>query len=59
MKPIPAELTIREFTPGDRAAFRRLNEEWILRYFAMGYVADDFICGDRSFYILHRRSARR
>ena len=30
-----ADLTIREFLPGDEAAFRRLNEEWIVRYFAM------------------------
>ena len=30
-----AELTIREVSPGDQAAFRRLNEEWITRYFAM------------------------
>jgi GNAT superfamily N-acetyltransferase len=29
------ELTIREFRPGDEAAFRRLNEEWIVRYFAL------------------------
>ena len=29
------ELIIREFKPGDEAAFRRLNEEWINRYFAM------------------------
>lgn len=29
------ELIIREFTPHDAAAFRRLNEEWILRYFAL------------------------
>jgi len=29
------ELTIREFRPGDQAAFRRLNEEWIIRYFAL------------------------
>ena len=29
------ELTIREFTPGDEAAFRRLNEEWIVRYFVL------------------------
>ena len=28
-------IMIREFQPGDEAAFRRLNEEWILRYFAM------------------------
>jgi GNAT superfamily N-acetyltransferase len=30
-----AEITIREFQPGDEAAFRRLNEEWIVRYFAL------------------------
>jgi putative acetyltransferase len=29
------ELAIREFTPGDEADFRRLNEEWIIRYFAL------------------------
>ena len=27
------EITIREFQSGDAAAFRRLNEEWITRYF--------------------------
>ena len=27
--------TIREFRPGDEAAFRRLNEEWINRYFVL------------------------
>jgi putative acetyltransferase len=29
------ELTIREFRPGDEAAFRSLNEEWITRYFVL------------------------
>jgi len=29
------ELTIREFAPGDDIHFRRLNEEWITRYFVM------------------------
>jgi GNAT superfamily N-acetyltransferase len=29
------ELIIREFRPGDEAAFRKLNEEWIIRYFAL------------------------
>jgi putative acetyltransferase len=29
------EFAIREFKPGDEADFRRLNEEWILRYFAL------------------------
>lgn len=35
MMQIQGELTIREFEPGDEGAFRRLNEEWIVRYFAM------------------------
>ena len=30
-----SEVTIREFEPGDEGAFRTLNEEWILRYFAI------------------------
>jgi GNAT superfamily N-acetyltransferase len=28
-------LIIREFQPGDEIAFRRLNEEWIIRYFVL------------------------
>jgi GNAT superfamily N-acetyltransferase len=28
-----AEISIRRFQPGDAAAFRRLNEEWITRFF--------------------------
>jgi putative acetyltransferase len=28
-------VTIREFQPGDQAAFRKLNEEWISRYFRL------------------------
>jgi putative acetyltransferase len=35
MKRADTELTIREFGPSDGIAFRRLNEEWILRYFAL------------------------
>lgn len=31
--PCAAEVKIREFQPGDEAAFRALNEEWITRYF--------------------------
>jgi len=27
------EIVIRQFMPGDAAAFRRLNEEWITRFF--------------------------
>src|SRR3954454_8742574 len=30
-----AETVIRSFQPGDEDAFRRLNEEWIERYFAI------------------------
>jgi GNAT superfamily N-acetyltransferase len=29
------EVVIREFEPGDEACFRKLNEEWITRYFSM------------------------
>jgi len=29
------DVTIREFIEGDESAFWRLNEEWIVRYFAM------------------------
>jgi putative acetyltransferase len=29
------DVTIREFEAGDEGAFRRLNEEWIVQYFAM------------------------
>src|SRR5260370_35357116 len=29
------ELTIREFSAGEEAAFRKLNEEWIIRHFAL------------------------
>jgi GNAT superfamily N-acetyltransferase len=31
--PPSAEIGIRQFQPGDAAAFRRLNEEWITRFF--------------------------
>lgn len=33
MAPGRAEVTIREFATGDEAAFRRLNEEWIVQFF--------------------------
>jgi GNAT superfamily N-acetyltransferase len=29
------EVTFREFGPGDETAFRELNEEWIIRHFAL------------------------
>ncbi len=31
--PPVAEIGIRQFQPGDAAAFRKLNEEWITRFF--------------------------
>jgi GNAT superfamily N-acetyltransferase len=33
MAPTTNQVTIREYAPGDEAAFRQLNEEWITRYF--------------------------
>jgi ribosomal protein S18 acetylase RimI-like enzyme len=35
MAPQKMELEIREFASGDAVAFRRLNEEWIRRYFVL------------------------
>jgi ribosomal protein S18 acetylase RimI-like enzyme len=35
MAPKNIELEIRAFAPGDAIAFRRLNEEWIRRYFVL------------------------
>ena len=35
MAPSQTTVTIREFLPGDEHAFRHLNEEWIIRYFAL------------------------
>jgi putative acetyltransferase len=35
MKSAQVEVTIREFVPGDEVAFRRLNEEWIIRHFTL------------------------
>ena len=33
LSPPVTEIAIRQFLPGDAAAFRRLNEEWITRFF--------------------------
>lgn len=41
MKSLGTELTIRDFVPGDEIAFRRLNEEWIRRHFAMESKDED------------------
>ena len=35
MSPATGQTAIREFQTGDETAFRRLNEEWITRYFRM------------------------
>jgi len=35
MNAIHADVSIRDFQPGDEASFRRLNEEWITRYFVL------------------------
>ncbi len=42
----PVEVTIREFVSGDEAAFRRLNEEWLLRHFGSLEARDEEIVGD-------------
>jgi GNAT superfamily N-acetyltransferase len=47
------EITIREFTPGDETAFRRLNEEWIVRYFSLE-PKDQATLNDPRHYILDR-----
>jgi ribosomal protein S18 acetylase RimI-like enzyme len=53
MQPAGIEVTIREFQPGDEAAFRRLNEAWITRYFTME-PKDEESLGDPRGYILDR-----
>jgi putative acetyltransferase len=35
MEKLNPSIVIREFEQGDESAFRRLNEEWIIRYFAL------------------------
>jgi GNAT superfamily N-acetyltransferase len=45
-------VTIREFLPGDEAAFRRLNEEWILRYFGPLESRDEELVADPRRHIL-------
>jgi GNAT superfamily N-acetyltransferase len=42
---------IRRFQPGDEASFQRLNEEWIVRHFALE-DADREVLGDPVKYIL-------
>jgi GNAT superfamily N-acetyltransferase len=49
-----ADLRIREFLPGDEVAFRRLNEEWILRYFGSMEPKDEETLNDPRRSILDR-----
>jgi len=53
MAPKTDEVIFREFQAGDETAFRRLNEEWILRYFAME-PKDEATLGDPRSTILAR-----
>jgi putative acetyltransferase len=47
---------IRRFQPGDSEAFRKLNEEWIVRYFHLE-PKDHQVLGDPETYILKRGGA--
>jgi GNAT superfamily N-acetyltransferase len=40
------DVTIREFMPGDEAAFRELNEEWIVHYFGQMEAKDEEAVAD-------------
>ena len=53
MKTPGTELMIREFQPGDGAAFRELNEWWIVRHFAME-PKDEFTLNNPQSAILDR-----
>ncbi|MGA2618077.1 MAG: GNAT family N-acetyltransferase [Thermoguttaceae bacterium] len=44
-------IRVREFHPGDEAAFRRLNEEWLTKYFCIE-EKDRKVLGDPCQYIL-------
>jgi GNAT superfamily N-acetyltransferase len=48
MKSLDTELTVRDFLPGDQIAFRRLNEEWIRRYFVMESKDEDALADPQS-----------
>jgi putative acetyltransferase len=47
MMPAKADLTIREFLPGDELAFQRLNEEWIRGYFVLESKDQDALANPR------------
>ncbi len=46
-------VTIREFIPGDEIAFRRLNDEWISRYFALEAKDEDTLADPRQAILEH------
>ena len=46
-----AVLSLREFQPGDEAAFRRLNEEWIVRYFKLEAADESAFAHPREKYL--------
>jgi ribosomal protein S18 acetylase RimI-like enzyme len=48
MSPARKQVAIREFEPGDEAAFRQLNEEWINRYFRMEAKDEEAIADPQS-----------
>ena len=49
---LSSEITIREFQPGDEIYFRKLNEEWIERYFRVE-PKEAIILADPKGMILH------
>ncbi len=44
-------ITMREFQPGDEAVFRRLNEEWISRYFKVEETDESAFAHPREKYL--------
>lgn len=46
-----SEILYRTFRPGDEAAFRQLNEEWISKYFSLE-PGDEEVLGDPRTHIL-------
>lgn len=50
--PLSGDVVFRTFRPGDEAAFFRLNEDWITKYFGDLEPADRAIISDPKKYIL-------
>jgi len=49
--PMPAEIQLRPFQPGDAEAFRSLNEAWIRKFFGLE-KHDNEMLGDPEGYVL-------